>query len=162
MEKKFCIRESNIHGKGLYSSTFIPKNTLFDVAISRPRSYDYTYSANSYILDYYISEHNSIHCIQDGHVKQIHELNNINDDAFIPRYVTCNHISMIANDLAWPAISENEYEKQTCKNKICLLLEFSSKSRLSSIIGVKVCVTQDIFQDEEVGNSYGYGFWSST
>ena len=161
MEKKFCIRESKVHGKGLYSCAFIPKNTLFNVDVSRPRKYDYTYSYDTYILDYYICKDQCVHCIQDGNVKEVSDAMNISQTAFIPRYVTCNHISMIANDLAWPAISENEYEKQVSRNKICLLLELSSNSYNNSIIGVKACVTQDIYENEEVGNSYGYGFWVS-
>ena len=55
MEKKFCIRQSNVHGKGLYSRTFISKNSIFDIDVSRPRNYDYTYSNNTYVLDYYVS-----------------------------------------------------------------------------------------------------------
>lgn len=159
MEKKFCIRHSDVHGKGLYSCTFIPKNTLFDVDVSRPRKHDYTYSDDTYILDYYICKDQCVHCIQDGNVKKVSALVNVRESVFIPRYVTCNHISMIANDLAWPAISEDEYEKQVGRNKICLLLELSSNSYNNSIIGVKACVTQDIYENEEVGNSYGYGFW---
>lgn len=159
MEKKFYICESNVHGKGLYSRSFIPKNTLFDVDVSRPRKSDYTYSNDTYILDYYLCGDESVHCIQGGCVKKVSALNNISEDAFVPRYVTCTHISMIANDLAWPATSEEEYETHAYKNKICLLLELSSKCKNNFITSVKVCVTQDIYENEEVGNSYGYGFW---
>lgn len=155
MEECFEVRRSAVHGDGLFATRDIPKNTIFDIEVSRSRKARHTYSRDSYILDYYSTDATSL-CVQSGRIVEICSLANLEPTVFTPRFVSCKHMAMKANDLAWPAKSSTKYLSQAeRKNKMCLLLEISAR-----VIAVKACMIDDIQQGEEVGNTYGYSFWS--
>lgn len=159
MENDFKVQCSQLHGKGLFAKRDIHANTIYIIETSRPRQQDFSFVPNTYILDYFLPNSDN-YCIQSNKLVEVSTLQNIHPHSFTPRFVGCDHLCMMANDLAWPATSEKDYEKNVEKNKICLLLEFSNTAT-PNIIGIKIYVTQDIKKNEEVGNSYGYDFWTS-
>ena len=64
---------------------------------------------------------------------------------------------MKANDLAWSAgASRGEYEARLCNNQIELVLAFEH-GRIDRAIAF---VNRDIALGDEVGVTYGFGYWS--
>lgn len=157
METCFEVRPSPVHGDGLFAICDIPRNTIFDIEVSRPRTASHMYSRDSYILDYYSTDATSL-CVHSGDIVETCSLQNLDPTVFTPRFVSCKHMAMKANDLAWPANSATEYLSEAeRRNKMCLLLEISTR-----VIAVKACMIDNIRQGEEIGNTYGYSFWCTS
>lgn len=66
------------------------------------------------------------------------------------------YILMKANDLAWPAPDEVEYNRQSVRNAMELVLDFDRARRP---VGVMALMNRDVAPGEEVGVTYGYGYW---
>ena len=64
---------------------------------------------------------------------------------------------MKANDLAWPASDENEYEARSERNAMELVLNFDDAGRP---IGVMALFNRNVPRGEEIGVTYGYGYWA--
>lgn len=162
MEEYFEIRQSKIHGFGMFCIRDVSKNSLFPICVSRARKSFRTHSPNSYALNFFVNKDClSSECVFNGQIHRFSDFN-LDDRVFEEKYVISSDISMYANDMAWPSHSESEYE-HSCdqKNNIELMLVLGKGDR-KNINGVVCRITNEIYAGEECGNTYGYEFWKDT
>ena len=63
---------------------------------------------------------------------------------------------MAANDMAWPALNEEIYNKKTINNKLEFVLKIDEKDH---VVGICLLALTDIKEGEEIGVTYGWNFW---
>ena len=162
MDIFFEVKQSPIHGLGLFCKKTVKKNTVFHIETSRPTKQNITHKKDTYILDYYVNPYAYYEgkCVIGHKITSYRNIwTSLHSSVFNEMYVTSKDISMRSNDLVWPSVSEIEYNKQIdSKNHLEMLLVLSEGYN-KKIEGVAIRVIKDIYPGEECGNTYGYNFW---
>lgn len=133
--------------------------------ISRPSSFllKKSHTRNLNCLNYYVErdqlDHTSI-CICDNRVRKLIDvLPELQSSVFKVRHVWGKDAMMMSNDLAWPARTAKKYEKNASeRNNVEFILVFSG----GHLSGIAAHFTKDVLQDAEIGNTYGWSYWTST
>jgi len=158
MNEYFEVKKSNIHGMGLFCKKNVPIHSIFHLSISRPTTFDSTYVKNQYILDYYVPQNiEEADCLINNRVKKTDSIK-LHPDVFNKKYVRCSDIMMYANDLAWPAKNQHQYDTNCQKNHMDMVLVFSNDNQ-RIVTGVACRILKSIQAGEECGNTYGYEYW---
>lgn len=147
-------------GYGLFASRKINRHETCTFDQSRRRSSNK--STNSFIIDAYLPREcsNDTLCIWDGVVTPLlSRMNNIDSMMTRPSFV---HVAktndiMRANDLGMTkGCNVEEYiERSRSKNKFDLVLGFFKKK----FDGIYLIALEDTSSGEEIGLTYGPGFW---
>ena len=167
------VRPSRVQGAGdgLFATTVIPRGRIIRFRKFAPRDKP-TCRARKRgkrdVLDYYVRRRvdPSSRCIVDGKVTRIRHVD-LCPEAMRRQYVCVQRNSpmMKANDLAWsPGIDRETYMQRAARrNKVELILDFGHESEGAStcrrVVDVCAHVTRTIKYGEEIGITYGYGYW---
>ena len=115
MDIFFEVKQSPIHGLGLFCKKTVKKNTVFHIETSRPTKQNITHKKDTYILDYYVNPYAYYEgkCVIGHKITSYRNIwTSLHSSVFNEMYVTSKDISMRSNDLVWPSVSEIEYNKQ--------------------------------------------------
>ena len=158
----FSVRPSSIANAndGLWSNTAVPRGTLIRVEHTRARNHENPGRSNVIVLEYGCDSQvdPDSPCLLDGRLTEARFLPERSRNAparFV--YADRSQEIMKANDLAYsPRVScQQDYAESIHLNHMELIMRYER----GALVCACALVTRDIAPGEEVGITYGYGYW---
>lgn len=163
VDRAFFVRASALPGGscGLFARRDLKAGETFACVHSRARSSDT--SARSYVIDAFVRpdvDAAQTRCVWDGRVCDLASVRHLlRADALRPKFVHMPKDSLLmrANDLAWrDGVAAEAYVAATELNQLDLVLGFHPDGRFERVYAT---LLRDVASEEEVGITYGAGFW---
>ena len=148
-------------GEGLFAVRFIPRGTLIPVEPSTPQPRPAERGDN---LEFYLDRRvdPATPCLFDGRLCTLGDVRrDLDPSVYTPSYVHARPDDplMKANDRAWPADAPDVYEaRASARNAIEFVLAFE-RGRAA---GIRAHFLRDVAPGEEIGATYGWGYWTES